>query len=124
MSSRVTPADDLIGAQPVLHASTDFSSSPDLDLDDKKKHSDDQLRSKSETSSLYDVKSAQPLAPAGTVTRSAGRAILEGLGLKKRSKDEDLDAIATQESVFDGPTGSLYRPFASFPLLSPFLPLP
>ncbi|GAA5850519.1 hypothetical protein JCM8547_001900 [Rhodosporidiobolus lusitaniae] len=116
MSSRVHPAhrDDLIGAQPVLHASTDFSSSPDLD--DKK------AANKSETSSLYDVKAAPPLADAGAVAPSAGQWFLETFNMRKKSKIRDLDAIATQESVYDGPLASLYRPIPKWENLAYFDP--
>jgi hypothetical protein len=82
--------DGLVGAQPPLHASTEFSpSSPDTTKD-----VDTGL--KSEGSSLYDVKASAPLAPAEDVGRSAGRAILEGLGIwKKSNKIEDLDAVCS-----------------------------
>ncbi|GAA5850520.1 hypothetical protein JCM8547_001901 [Rhodosporidiobolus lusitaniae] len=121
MPSRVQPVDDIVGAQPVLHATTDFSpssSSPDLD-----KKGDVSAGSKSETSSLYDVKAAPPLADAEAVAPSVGRWLLEHLGLKKKETNiRDLDAIATQESVFDGPLGALYRPIPKWENLAYFDP--
>ncbi|GAA5850490.1 hypothetical protein JCM8547_001891 [Rhodosporidiobolus lusitaniae] len=124
MSSRVHPVgganDGIVGAPPVLHATTDFSpssSSPDLD---KKGASEG---SKSETSSLYDVRAAAPLADAEAVAPSVGRWLLEHLGLRKKEANiRDLNAIATQESVFDGPLGALYRPISKWENIGYFDP--
>ncbi|GAA5886066.1 hypothetical protein JCM6882_004251 [Rhodosporidiobolus microsporus] len=122
MSSRVEPAEGLIGAQPVLHSSAEYrtggdaNSSPDLD---KKLGSEG---TKSETSSLYDVSAAPPLAAREEIAPSAGQALLELFGLRKRSTVYDVDAVATQESVFDGPLGSHYKPFDKYENLSAFDP--
>ncbi|BGP16411.1 hypothetical protein JCM10213v2_004413 [Rhodosporidiobolus nylandii] len=111
MTSRVTEA-DILPTQPVLHSSADYrtgdlSASPSSpDLDDKKFGAE---VSKSEGSSLYDVRAAPPLAPNDAVAPSAGQALLEFLRLRKREK-VDLDAIATRESVFDGPLAKHYAP--------------
>ncbi|GAA6038191.1 hypothetical protein JCM8097_005786 [Rhodosporidiobolus ruineniae] len=104
-----TAGDGVLAPQPPLHSSAEYSqdnsalSSPDLD--DHKLDS-----SKSDTASLYDVTAYPPLAAADDVAPSPGRALLEFLHLRKRSKVYDLDAIATKESVFDGPLGAHYVP--------------
>ncbi|GAA6007031.1 hypothetical protein JCM10207_009176 [Rhodosporidiobolus poonsookiae] len=103
MSSHVQPA-DILPPQPPLHGRTSGSSSA-TDLDDY-----DKKGNKSETSSLYDVNAAPPLAARPEETQTMGRALLEWLHLKKREQIYDLDAVATQESVFDGPLGAHYRP--------------
>ncbi|GAA5819985.1 hypothetical protein JCM11251_005435 [Rhodosporidiobolus azoricus] len=116
MTSRVEPAEGLIGAQPVLHSSAEYrtgtdsvsASSSSPDLYDNKLSSEG---TKSETSSLYDVAAAPPLAPREEVAPSAGLALLQLFGLRKKSKPYDLDAVATEESVFDGPLGKHYVPF-------------
>ncbi|GAA5850504.1 hypothetical protein JCM8547_001896 [Rhodosporidiobolus lusitaniae] len=79
-----------------------------------KSSSDDDLprgkeRSNSESSSLYDVKAHAAFAVAGEEPPSTGAAFLQLLGLKKKGKVDDLDAIATQESVFDGPLAEHYQ---------------
>ncbi|GAA5842271.1 hypothetical protein JCM11251_006766 [Rhodosporidiobolus azoricus] len=62
-------------------------------------------------SSSFDEKRASipPLAPQteGT-TRSAGYALLQLFGLKPKDSVFDLDAVATKESVFDGPLAEHY----------------
>jgi hypothetical protein len=60
---------------------------------------------------LYDVSSAAPLAPtADAITTTPGYFLLCWLGLRKRENTPDLDAIATQESVYDGPHAKHYLP--------------
>ncbi|GAA5869739.1 hypothetical protein JCM3774_003837 [Rhodotorula dairenensis] len=70
----------------------------------------DEYGGRSETSSLYDRASAGPLAPADVQPYTAGAAILHFLRIRRRPKDYDLDAVATQECVFDGPLGTHYVP--------------
>ncbi|GAA6038163.1 hypothetical protein JCM8097_005772 [Rhodosporidiobolus ruineniae] len=65
-------------------------------------------RSNSQASSISDVKSRAPLADPDGEPPSVGAAFLQSLGLKKRAKVYDLDAVATQESVFDGPLAEHY----------------
>lgn len=64
----------------------------------------------SESGYLYDVSKAGPLVAADAQVLTPGFAILIWLGLRKRTDRPSNDAIATQESVFDGPHGIHYRP--------------
>lgn len=95
MSSRIHPSERVDAA---ASSSSPASSSPDLDEDDKKGHFGTGGE-KSDTSSLYDVSAAGPLAPAGEKPRSAGREILEAVGIYKKSKPFDLDAVKFSHSL-------------------------
>ncbi|GAA5925549.1 uncharacterized protein JCM15063_005055 [Sporobolomyces koalae] len=89
----------VLTTQPPLHPSSpDSLAEKDLPTTD------------SEKSSLYDSSSVAPLAPAVTEPSSAGDAILRYIGLRKRRAYDDLDAVATKESVYDGPLASHYQP--------------
>ncbi|GAA5886078.1 hypothetical protein JCM6882_004256 [Rhodosporidiobolus microsporus] len=95
MSSHPDPA---IVAQPVLKKSSASVSS---------EGATGKERTNSEASSLYDKKGA-PLAASGEEPLSVGHAFLQLLGLAKKDKVADLDAVATQPSVFDGPLAEHY----------------
>lgn len=97
---------EILPAQPRLDASPPHSPSANS-LDDLK---DDKVDAygKSETSSLS---SRAPLAPrADIASHTAGAAFLRLLGVRKRSTFDDPDAVATQESVYDGPLAAAYTP--------------
>lgn len=94
--------------QPPSEGSTSPSSSSlsDATLDDKLVVAD-----KESDLYLYDVSSVAPLAPAAdSQTTTSGYFILCWLGLRKRENVPALDAIATQESVYDGPHAKHYLP--------------
>ncbi|POY75222.1 hypothetical protein BMF94_1854 [Rhodotorula taiwanensis] len=101
--------------QPPLGISTErpesFSSTEEVPVGS---FDDDKLAkeyaTESEASSLYDKHAAGPLAPADQQPYTAGAAILHFLHIRRRPKDYDLDAVATVESVFDGPLGAAYVP--------------
>jgi len=63
----------------------------------------------SEKSSLSDKSSFKALAPPAEPA-SPGDAILRYLRLRKRRAVDDLDAVATRESVYDGPLAAYYQP--------------
>ena len=65
-------------------------------------------------SSIYDVSSYAPLAPADSQTATPGYALLRLLRIKRRGDLPSLDAIATPESVYDGPHAHLYVPANSW----------
>lgn len=84
---------------------------------------------KDDSGYLYDVKTVGPLAPSDAEIPTPGRALLVALGLIKRGRAPELDAVskctmpssyglpprcppqvATRESVFDGPLASYYKP--------------
>lgn len=73
-------------------------------------------------SSIYDVRSAGPLAPADVQTSTPGFALLCLLGIKKRSTLPDQDAIATPESVYDTPHAHHYVPSESWENIAAFDP--
>ncbi|GAA5819982.1 hypothetical protein JCM11251_005434 [Rhodosporidiobolus azoricus] len=102
MRAHVKPA-EIDSAQPTLgsaHSDNEFSKSRD---DDEKLPSSD---TKSETTSLYDIAAAGPLAPK----EGAKPTLLEAFGFRRRNTVADLDAVATVESVYDGPLASHYLP--------------
>jgi hypothetical protein len=76
----------LAAQQPAL------SSSSSIDEDNKDFPSTKE-RSSSVASSLYDYKNAAPLAPVDEAPPSVGFAFLQSLGLKKKTKPFDLDAV-------------------------------
>lgn len=90
----------ILPAQPPLHphgqppASTEEKDSPTAD---------------SEKSSLSDKSSFKSLAPPAEPA-SPGDAILRYLRLRKRRAVDDLDAVATRESVYDSPLAAYYQP--------------
>jgi len=94
-------------AQPRLHGST---SSCSTDSDGYKK---DNYGSKSEETSLYDAKNPLALAPRPPPV-TAGDALLRFFRLRKQHAKPDPDAIATVESVFDGPFADEYAPHPSW----------
>ncbi|TNY22145.1 major facilitator superfamily domain-containing protein [Rhodotorula diobovata] len=106
-----TRADDLLLTQPALHAdATGFVDTEELrkggiSSDDT---GADSYVDKSETSSVSG--SRAPLAPRSEDAYTPGAAILNFLGLKKRKAAYDLDAVATQESVYDSPLAAYYQP--------------
>ncbi|GAA5881721.1 hypothetical protein JCM16303_006425 [Sporobolomyces ruberrimus] len=102
----------VLAAQPPLHPN-----SPDSFADDKELPSTD-----SESSSLYDKSSVAPLAPALNEKSTPGDAILRYIGLRKRRAVDDLDAVATRESVYDGPLAGYYKPHPKWENLSNFDP--
>lgn len=63
----------------------------------------------SEKSSLSDKSSFKALTPPAEPA-SPGDAILRYLRLRKRRAVDDLDAVATRESVYDGPLAAYYQP--------------
>jgi hypothetical protein len=98
---------EILPAQPQLHTSPPRSPSANS-LDELKDDGKIDLYGKSETSSFS---SRAPLAPrADVASHTLGASILRLLGVRKRSALDDLDAVATQESVFDGPLAAAYTP--------------
>ncbi|GAA5888267.1 hypothetical protein JCM5296_000255 [Sporobolomyces johnsonii] len=91
--------------------------------EDKRDLKEDQgyVKSESEASSLYDASKA-PLAPRNEDPGSPGDAILRFLRIRKRREILDLDAVATQESVYDGPLASYYAPHPKWENLAAFDP--
>jgi hypothetical protein len=86
--SMASPAETAaIAAQPVVLKSSSSSVDGENELSYTKE------RSGSEASSLYDYKNGAALAPAGEEPPSVGLAFLQSLGLKKRAKVFDLDAV-------------------------------
>lgn len=104
---------EILPAQPQLHVSPARSPSANS-LDDLK---DDKVDAYGKSETTYDksettsLSSRAPLAPrADIASHSAGAAILRLLGVRKRSAFDDPDAVATQESVYDGPLAAAYAP--------------
>ncbi|GAA5840706.1 hypothetical protein JCM9279_007409 [Rhodotorula babjevae] len=104
-----------LSAQPRLHGST---SSASTDSDGLKK---DDYGSKSEETSLYDGNNPLALAPRPPPA-SAGDSLLRFLRLRKQHAKPDPHAIATIESVFDGPFADEYAPHPSWENLPNFDP--
>ncbi|GAA6003850.1 hypothetical protein JCM10207_006435 [Rhodosporidiobolus poonsookiae] len=110
MPSRVIPADgDVLPAQPRLHGHSDseFVGTKSDDL------------TKSEETSLYDAK--QELQPRPTAN-TLGDALLRLLRLRPQRVRPDPDAIATVESVYDGPFANEYAPHPKWENLHLFDP--
>ncbi|BGP48339.1 hypothetical protein JCM10450v2_004211 [Rhodotorula kratochvilovae] len=104
MASRSDTA-NILPPQPVLHSEPSGFISSNDELRQKGDESFDY--DKSETSS---ISTRAPLAPRSEEAYTPGAAILNFLGIKKRKTYHDLDAVATQESVFDGPLAEHYQP--------------
>ncbi|GAA6003821.1 uncharacterized protein JCM10292_003398 [Rhodotorula paludigena] len=94
---------DVLPAQPPLHSQhSSGSTSPNSE---KRRDSD---FDKSETSSI--ATSRAPLAPASEEGYTPGAALLHHLHIRRRKAHLELDAVATQESVYDGPLADHYKP--------------
>ncbi|BGP43488.1 hypothetical protein JCM10449v2_007523 [Rhodotorula kratochvilovae] len=103
-SSRVVPADEPTST-PYLYPDTVL---PSTDVKEERLSSDD--GKKSDDGSIYDVSAAPPLAASPEEPPTLGQAILHLFRIKPRKAALDLDAVATQESVFDGPLALHYLP--------------
>ncbi|BGP42181.1 hypothetical protein JCM10450v2_006271 [Rhodotorula kratochvilovae] len=102
---------DVLPAQPRLHGS-----SSDTSIAKK-----DNYGSKSEETSLYDGHNELALAPRPPPV-TAGDALLRFFRLRKQHPKPDPDAIATVESVFDGPHADEYAPHPQWENLPNFDP--
>ncbi|GAA5840477.1 hypothetical protein JCM3766R1_000298 [Sporobolomyces carnicolor] len=112
MTSTIDRDAPILPAQPPLHPT-----SPDSFVDEKELPTTD-----SENSSLYDKSSVAPLAPAVSEPSTPGDAILRYVGLRKRRAVDSLDAVATRESVYDGPLAKHYAPHPKWENLENFDP--
>ncbi|GAA5991795.1 hypothetical protein JCM5350_005427 [Sporobolomyces pararoseus] len=112
MSSALERDAPVLPIQPPLHPQ-----SPGSLTDEKELPTTD-----SENSSLYDKSSVAPLAPALNEPSTAGDNILRYLRIRKRRAVDDLDAVATRESVYDGPLAKFYQPHPKWENLSNFDP--
>ncbi|GAA5919582.1 hypothetical protein JCM1841_001061 [Sporobolomyces salmonicolor] len=109
------------GILPVLPALDPGSALPSPEDQSDLKIDHGYIKSESEASSVYDASKA-PLAPRKEEPGSPGDAILRFLRIRKRREILDLDAVATQESVYDGPLASYYAPHPKWENLAAFDP--